>query len=85
MTQAQLSKAAKIHRITISKYEAGLVDPTLDSAEKLAAALGVTVDELIGKKAGRSDAGLTFHRVHHGALPDEAPSSGKADVQHARG
>jgi len=52
MTQAQLSKAAKIHRITISKYETGRVDPTLDSAEKLAAALGVTIEELIGKKAG---------------------------------
>lgn len=49
MTQAQLAKAAKIHRITIAKYEAGRVDPTLNSAEKLAAALGVTVDELIGK------------------------------------
>lgn len=49
MTQAQLAKAAKIHRITISKYEAGRVDPTLNSAEKLASALGVTVDELIGK------------------------------------
>lgn len=49
MTQAQLAKAAKIHRITIAKYEAGRVDPTLDSAEKLASALGVTVDELIGK------------------------------------
>lgn len=49
MTQAQLAKAAKIHRITIAKYEAGRIGPTLDSAEKLAAALGVTVDELIGK------------------------------------
>lgn len=52
MTQAQLAKAAKIHRITIAKYEAGRVDPTLYSAEKLASALGVTVDELIDKKAG---------------------------------
>jgi len=49
MTQAQLAEAAKIHRILIAKYETGRVDPTLNSAEKLASALGVTVDELIGK------------------------------------
>ena len=49
MTQEALSKAAKINRVTITKYETGVSSPTLKSAEKLAAALGVTVDELIGK------------------------------------
>lgn len=49
MTQEALSKAANIHRITIAKYETGRARPTLESAEKLAAALGVTIDELIGK------------------------------------
>ena len=52
MTQAQLAEAANIHRITIAKYEAGKVDPSLESAERLAKALKVSVDELIGKKAG---------------------------------
>lgn len=49
MTQEALSKAAKINRVNIAKYETGVSSPTLKSAEKLAAALGVTVDELIGK------------------------------------
>lgn len=49
MTQEALSRAAKINRANIAKYETGVSSPTLKSAEKLAAALGVTVDELIGK------------------------------------
>ena len=51
MTQSELAAASGIHRITISKYEAGKVTPNVDSAKSLAEALGVTVDELInGKK-----------------------------------
>lgn len=49
MTQEALARAANIHRITISKYEAGKVDPSLDNAGKLAEALGVKIDDLIGK------------------------------------
>ena len=49
MTQEALSKAATINRVNIATYETGVSSPTLKSAEKLAAALGVTVDELIGK------------------------------------
>ena len=54
MTQAALAKAANVHRITIAKYESGKVDPTLESAERIAAALGCTVNDLIEKteKAG---------------------------------
>lgn len=50
MTQEQLAKATGIHRVTIAKYEAQNVDPTIENAERLASALGVTVDELIEKK-----------------------------------
>lgn len=50
MTQSELAQASGIHRITIAKYEAGKVDPTLESAESIARALGVTVDDLIGMK-----------------------------------
>ena len=53
LTQKALSEAAQINRVNIAKYETGVSAPTLKSAEKLAAALGVTVDDLIGeKKAG---------------------------------
>jgi transcriptional regulator with XRE-family HTH domain len=50
MTQAQLAIASNIHRVTIAKYEAGKVKPSLDSAERMAGALGVPVDELIRKE-----------------------------------
>jgi transcriptional regulator with XRE-family HTH domain len=51
MTQNSLAEATKLHRITIAKYEAGMVSPTLDSAQKLAKALGVSIEDLM-KKAG---------------------------------
>lgn len=47
MTQGELATLAGINRITIIKYESGKVDPTIESATKLANVLGVTVDELI--------------------------------------
>ena len=53
MTQEALSRAARINRVNIAKYESGKSAPSLQSAEKLAQALNVTVDELIGeRKAG---------------------------------
>lgn len=50
LTQNELAEAANIHRVTIAKYEAGQVDPTLENAKKMADVLGVTVDELIRQK-----------------------------------
>ena len=47
MTQGELATLVGINRITIIKYESGKVDPTIESATKLANVLGVTVDELI--------------------------------------
>ena len=47
MTQDQLAKATGINRVTIAKYETMKIDPRLEQAERLAAALGVTVNELI--------------------------------------
>ena len=50
MTQAELANATGINRVTIAKYEAGTMDPTIEKAKKLADTLGVTIDELV---AGR--------------------------------
>ena len=52
ISQGELSKRAKVNRINISQYETGAKNPNLTTANKLAKALGVTVDDLIGKKAG---------------------------------
>lgn len=49
MTQATLSAFTGVNRVSIAKYETGKTEPSLKTAEKLALALGVTVDELIGK------------------------------------
>lgn len=47
MTQATLAEAAGVNRITIAKYETGRINPTLESAHKIASALGCTVDDLL--------------------------------------
>ena len=49
MTQEALSAFSGVNRVSIAKYETGKSDPSLETAVKLANALGVTVDELIGK------------------------------------
>lgn len=53
MTQDALSRASGIHRVNIAKYETGVCCPSMRNLERLAAALGVTVSELLGEeKAG---------------------------------
>lgn len=53
ISQAELSKRSKVNRINISQYETGAKNPNLTTTQRLAEALGVTVDALIGgKKAG---------------------------------
>lgn len=47
MTQEALAAFTGINRVSIAKYETGKTTPSLNTAEKLAAALGVTVDELL--------------------------------------
>ena len=49
MTQEELAAAAGINRVTIARYETDQQDATVENACRLAAVLGVTVDELIGK------------------------------------
>ena len=50
MTQEQLASESGVHRVTIARYESGATSPTVRSLEKLAAALGVPVSELIDRK-----------------------------------
>lgn len=52
LTQDQLSALSRVPRICICRYESGKYYPSISNAMKLAKALDVTVDELIGKKAG---------------------------------
>ena len=48
LTQVQLSELTGISDRMIQKYEAGTARPRLDAAEKIAKALNITTDELLG-------------------------------------
>lgn len=50
MTQSDLAKASDVSQSHISEIESGKAIPTVFVAKKLAAALGVSVDELIQEK-----------------------------------
>lgn len=50
MTQEQLAKESGVHRVTIARYESGATSPTVRSLEKLAAAMGVPVSDLVDRK-----------------------------------
>ena len=49
LSQAELAARCGVTQQFIQRLEAGKVNPSIKTARKLAAALGVTVDELIGK------------------------------------
>lgn len=48
LTQVQLSELTGITTRQIQKYESGKARPRLDAAEKIAKALNITTDELLG-------------------------------------
>lgn len=50
VSQAGLAKNAGIQQSMISRYESGETEPTITSLLKLAEALGVKVDDLLGGK-----------------------------------
>lgn len=50
LTQMELARLSHINRVTIARYEAGTIIPKIDNVQKLATALEISVDELIGKE-----------------------------------
>ncbi len=51
LTQAQLSSLTNVSQGKICEYESGKTLPRLDTAAKLAKALGCSLDQLAGFKA----------------------------------
>jgi DNA-binding XRE family transcriptional regulator len=47
LTQAQLSEASGVNRVQIAEIEAGRKTGSVETVKKLAAALGVTLDDLV--------------------------------------
>ena len=52
ITQEQLAKMLGITQGAVAQWENGMTHPSFDMLPKVAEALGMTVDELIGKKVG---------------------------------
>ena len=50
ISQKELADLSGVYQSCISMYENGQRSPRLEIATKIASALGVTVDELIGEK-----------------------------------
>ena len=92
MTQAQMGARAAVGAASISHFETGQRTPTLETLIKLADALNVTVDALLGHapvessahvdpvflQASRADARTleTIRRVAAAILADENKSTG---------
>jgi transcriptional regulator with XRE-family HTH domain len=49
LNQDQLAELANLNRVTVAKYESGKVEPGAQALNRLADALGVTVDEILGR------------------------------------
>ncbi|NDV53337.1 helix-turn-helix transcriptional regulator, partial [Salipiger sp. PrR003] len=45
--QAELASRAEVHRVTVAEIETGRKNGSLDALKRLAAALCITVDDLI--------------------------------------
>ena len=52
ISQAELSRLTGIHRTLIARYEGGVTWPGARKLARLAAALGCSVDDLIGLDSG---------------------------------
>ena len=49
LNQEELAELARLNRVTIAKYEAGKVEPGAQALSRIADALEITVDELLGR------------------------------------
>ena len=50
LNQDQLAKMACLNRVTVAKYESGKVEPRAKALGRIADALNVTVDALLGRE-----------------------------------
>ena len=76
ITQEQLANILGLKRSVISKYENGMIDPSVSQAQKIADILGVSLFELLN--------GKTFDKEEHkenSAAPEEDPSETAARAE----
>ena len=49
LSQEQLATLSGVHRVTIARFETGKANPNLQTLERLSAALGVPIDDLVDR------------------------------------
>lgn len=49
LNQEELAELARLNRVTVAKYESGKVEPGAQALSRIADALDVTTDELLGR------------------------------------
>jgi transcriptional regulator with XRE-family HTH domain len=85
LSQAELAEKAGLHQFGVAKLEQGARDPSWDTVQKLAAALGVTCSAFEGtapnKQEGAGEAGKT--RPGPGRPRKQPPVEGAAPLEAA--
>lgn len=73
LSQAHLAARVGVDQRQVRRYEAGQAQPALDVAARIAAALGMSLDELAGDGCPRLDLLGTWWLVRHGEPGEAGP------------
>lgn len=71
IAQGELAKTVGIHANVLGRYERGEANPSIEMASKLADALGVSLDYLVGKTDVELDKNILDKVISIQKLPDE--------------
>lgn len=72
LSQSDLAEKSKVSRVMIGKYERGEAIPSIDAAKKIADALGVSLDFLVGESKSLSFDKRTLQRIQELELLEES-------------
>lgn len=71
-SQSDLAEKSQVSRVMIGKYERGEAVPSIDAAKKIADALGVSLDYLVGETSQISFDKRTLERIQELELLEES-------------
>jgi transcriptional regulator with XRE-family HTH domain len=71
-SQSDLAEKSNVSRVMIGKYERGEAIPSIDAAKKIADALGVSLDFLVGESNNASFDKRTLQRIKDLELLEES-------------
>lgn len=71
-SQSDLAEKSQVSRVMIGKYERGEAVPSIDAAKKIADALGVSLDYLVGETSQTSFDKRTLERIQELELLEES-------------